>query len=90
MSELTSRTADLWKRWRKADAEVHRIAGEALRDAGAVQSEVLVQRTRAHARAIDQRVAILRDLDEQTQGSARPVSTDHAGTHEVRKLRAAE
>ena len=90
MSNLTNRTADIWKLWRKADAEVHRITGAALRDSAAVQTEVLVKRTRDHARAMDHRVAILRHLDAHTGEAAPGARVQPANSDERRMVRAAE
>lgn len=87
LNSLTNRTIDLWKLWRKADAEVLRITRAALNDVGPVKSDALIKRSRDHARAVEHRVAILRHLDAEA-GSMPLALNNNLGDR--RDLRAAE
>lgn len=55
-------TVELWKRWRAADTQLHRIAAMAQRDRTSAMPSDEARRCQAHAHASRKRAAILKRL----------------------------
>lgn len=67
MNKPTNRSMELWRMWREADLEVHRLTAASQRDEGKPASDVVTARCREHAHALQYRMAILNLLRSDPQ-----------------------
>lgn len=74
VSKPTNKSMELWRMWREADLEVHRLTAASLRDDGKPMTDILAARRREHAHALQYRMAILNLLraDPETRALVEP------------------